>query len=498
MEVVKTGNPSKSKVSELEEFAHQADKFEMTVSFTLDTGAEASFKITCKGVNSNFIGERVGYKGPSTHQELVRSMTHLIQQFKVASMNALILKLTGGNLPAKQVRPLAIAAWAEVAGIPCPAEADVGKEILNAKARQEEMRKAMLSDLRGGEEGLQRFRARSHADNALVKHLREVDLSNLNLHGIAFSKAMIEDMHKSTFVSSDLSNAQFVGCDLSNCDFSHATMDGAVLRSAGCTEANFAKASLQKAILRGATLQSANLTGANLTGADLAYADLRGANLATANLTDASYGETAYDEYTKWPPDYTPPIADPVSQRGIRFLVFRGEGRDPFLMQQVQAMAPGGSVDFGTFLSRLDQEFDQARLKKSLKMLQGERFQLFAEVAPDSLVGVVKSQTDPTLVYSCRITQNGTYACCTQNLNPCGGLRGALCKHLLVLLIGITKGGELDAALACEWVLGSKQHKNATLDKDVMTATLLRYKGAEAGEIDWRPTETMPEDYYAY
>jgi hypothetical protein len=30
-----------------------------------------------------------------------------------------------------------------------------------------------------------------------------------------------------------------------------------------------------------------------------------------------------------------------------------------------------------------------------------------------------------------------------------------------------------------------------------MTPTLLRYKGAEAGEIDRRPTETIPEDFYA-
>ena len=30
-----------------------------------------------------------------------------------------------------------------------------------------------------------------------------------------------------------------------------------------------------------------------------------------------------------------------------------------------------------------------------------------------------------------------------------------------------------------------------------MGAVLFKYKGAEAGEIDWRPTETVPEDYYA-
>jgi hypothetical protein len=73
-----------------------------------------------------------------------------------------------------------------------------------------------------------------------------------------------------------------------------------------------------------------------------------------------------------------------------------------------------------------------------------------------------------------------------------------LCKHLLVLLIGITKAGELSPASACEWVLASRRFRNANLDKDIMSATFLRYKGAEAGELDWRPTETMPEDYYAF
>jgi hypothetical protein len=29
-----------------------------------------------------------------------------------------------------------------------------------------------------------------------------------------------------------------------------------------------------------------------------------------------------------------------------------------------------------------------------------------------------------------------------------------------------------------------------------MTATFPRYKGAEAGAVDWWPTETIPEDFY--
>jgi hypothetical protein len=109
---------------------------------------------------------------------------------------------------------------------------------------------------------------------------------------------------------------------------------------------------------------------------------------------------------------------------------------------------------------------------------------------------VVKSQSSPTLVYSCRLTSEGKYSCCTQNLNACGGLRGSPCKHLLVLIVGLTKAGELDPGTAHDWTQASRG-KKAELDKDAMTETLLQYKGAEAGEVDWRPTETIPEDFYA-
>ena len=56
--------------------------------------------------------------------------------------------------------------------------------------------------------------------------------------------------------------------------------------------------------------------------------------------------------------------------------------------------------------------------------------------------------------------------------------------------------GDLDPGTAHDWVQTSRGRKPA-LDKDAMTDTLLRYKGAEAGEVDWRPTETIPEDFYA-
>ncbi len=148
-------------------------------------------------------------------------------------------------------------------------------------------------------------------------------------------------------------------------------------------------------------------------------------------------------------------------------------------------------------MDRLRGTVDQSRLKKSLKMLKADRFELFSEVGEDAFTGVVKSQTDADLVYSCRLTASGEFACCTQNLNPCGGLRGALCKHLLVLIVGLTKGDQIDAQTAATWADASNACK-PNLDKDVMSEVLLKYKGAEAGEVDWRPVETIPEDYYAF
>jgi hypothetical protein len=34
-------------------------------------------------------------------------------------------------------------------------------------------------------------------------------------------------------------------------------------------------------------------------------------------------------------------------------------------------------------------------------------------------------------------------------------------------------------------------------DTQLASETFLEYKGAEAGQVDWRPTETIPEDFYA-
>jgi hypothetical protein len=152
--------------------------------------------------------------------------------------------------------------------------------------------------------------------------------------------------------------------------------------------------------------------------------------------------------------------------------------------------------EFENFLTLLRGTTDGSRLANALTMLKAERFQLFSQVEDEAVVGVVRSQSSVSRVYSCRLGADGSFGCGTQNLRTCGGLRGAVCKHLLVLIVGLVRGGAFAPEVAQRWVRASHQRR-PTLDPDAMSATFLRYKGAEAGEVDWRPTETIPEDYYA-
>lgn len=156
-----------------------------------------------------------------------------------------------------------------------------------------------------------------------------------------------------------------------------------------------------------------------------------------------------------------------------------------------------GKVTLSSLFVELDKVTGDGRMDKVKAMLRADRFQLFSEVTDERVTGVVKSQTDHSLFYACSIDAKGRYMCCTQNLNVCGGLRGKPCKHLLVLLVGLAQGGAVDPARALVWARATRG-KKAELDKNAMSATFIRYKGAEAGEVDWRPTETIPEDYYAF
>src|SRR4029077_2433974 len=213
--------------------------------------------------------------------------------------------------------------------------------------------------------------------------------------------------------------------------------------------------------------------------------DLRKVDFTNAKLKGAEVKGAIFDETTTLPSGFHPPQG----------MIWKGKAADPRVALKTAARA-SKVIDADALMKRLAGHTDWSRCEKAGKMLKADRFKLFVEVNDDRLAGVIKSQTDKELVYACALAADGAYACCSQNLNICGGLRGALCKHLLVLIVGLAKSGKIDPTRVDGWIRASLGRAPA-LDKDLMARILLRFKGAEAGEIDWRPMETVPEDYYA-
>ncbi len=382
----------------------------------------------------------------------------------------------------KALREVVTAALSEALGIGVLSAADVKGQVKKARKAKASLKQEMVDELRGGKAGITKFNSRRTAGDKTEFDLRKEDFSGAVLSG---AKCSYANFQGSNFGDAKLVRAKLQSGNFRDCSFKNADLGNANLSSSRLAGADFSQATLTKANLSKCNLDRATLAGADATGANFAGSSLLGANLQDAMLDDVKLKGCAFDDATVFPAGFVIPYETE----------FKGKGHDPRHVVDHEALAE--VLDFRSFMDRLNGTVDQSRLKKSLKMLKADRFELFSEVGDDAFTGVVKSQTDPDLVYSCRLSATGEFACCTQNLNACGGLRGALCKHLLVLIVGLTKVGQIDAQTAATWADASNACK-PDLDKDVMSEVLLKYKGAEAGEVDWRPVETIPEDYYAF
>jgi hypothetical protein len=138
---------------------------------------------------------------------------------------------------------------------------------------------------------------------------------------------------------------------------------------------------------------------------------------------------------------------------------------------------------------------DAKKVERAIQMLKRERFQLFSEATEGSVGGIVRSQSAPDAFYACWLDGEGRYGCFDPGLEMCWGQSGEMCKHLLVLLVGLVVAHELQADRAYQWARAAS-HKKPTADKQPSAELLLRYRGVTAGEQDWRPTQTVPEDFY--
>ena len=308
--------------------------------------------------------------------------------------------------------------------------------------------------------------------------LKDADIAGLKLRGVRAKGANLRGakLARAEFGESVIEGANLAGADLSRAEF----------RGARASEVNFKQAKLVDADLRGGLFAGASFARADLTGADL-----RDATLIRADFTGAIFGGVnvdgaTFDGRTAWPAGFTIPAE----------VYFVGKDTDPRLVGKGKAAV---AVDIHGLIARLRGLIDPKRMKRTADMLKSGRNQLFAHVDADNIRGIVRSQSEADLIYSCVLTDDGSYACCTPDLTPCMGLRGEPCKHLLVLLIGLARAELLEVAAVDRWLMAAKgkPHRWDSLTKDHVSDSLLRYKGVLAGEVDWRPTETIPEDFYA-
>jgi hypothetical protein len=336
--------------------------------------------------------------------------------------------------------------------------------------------------LKSGPEGIARWNERS-PDARQMTRLGGVDFSESDLTGVNFQGQPTLQFQGSgaCFARANLVQASFREANLRDADFS-----GAKMVKFGARDSDLSGAKLAGVDLTGARLAGVAFVGADLRGANLTGADVTGADFTDADLTDTVLAQLVFDQNTVWPVGFSVPD-------GARWTPGAPEPRFDGIGEGAVA------TNLDALLARLHKQIDANRMTRTLEMLRGGTNQLFAEIEPDGVRGVVRSQREPDLVYSCVIRSDGTYACATPALAACMGLRGEPCKHLLVLLIGLTRAAQLAPQTADRWVCAARgqKHKWNETVREQVSDTLLRYKGAEAGEIDWRPTETLPEDFYA-
>lgn len=486
-----------SPLQELADAAHASASFWMDAVFDWSDGKWLWVIIHGRQNNGAWDGNLVVHekKGDdSTHKpcgsasDLAAAVRRFVSLYPgaVPRPTSVAIKVKNGPLTAAKLVPIAVRAWHEAYGLPIPSPDDMAKVRKAEKAASRSAGAETVALLATGKAGVKAFNRRPVGERLELDLRRAVlvgfqldgaELGGVNLEGADFSGAsLVKADFWAAHHTKPLKGARFVG----------ANLNGASLYCCRSAGADFTLADLTGASLRNGVFVGAKFVGADLNKADLDSADLRGADFTDATLTGTDWDRARFDEQTLWPKGFKTPAS----------LVWKGAGADPRLAPTRRETTRTKPKDFAGFLTRLEKAADPAKLDKALAMLKADRFRLFAKVEADQVVGVVKSQSDTDLVYSCRLAADGTYGCCTQNLNVCGGLRGSPCKHLLVLIVGLTQAGELDPGTAHDWTQASRGQKPA-LDKDAMTETFLRYKGAEAGEVDWRPTETLPEDFYA-
>ena len=131
-----------------------------------------------------------------------------------------------------------------------------------------------------------------------------IDFSGAILENANFQQAFLGEISgdednnskKVSFFDADLTQADFMGANLTGATFTEANLTQADFMGANLTGANFTEANLTQAdFTEEAILKDAVGTGADFTGADFIVVDFDGADLTNANFTGADFQKVEFD-----------------------------------------------------------------------------------------------------------------------------------------------------------------------------------------------------------
>jgi uncharacterized protein YjbI with pentapeptide repeats len=302
------------------------------------------------------------------------------------------------------------------------------------------------------------------------------------LRGCSFRQVTFAGLDLLSWQTADLTAdaASFHRTDLLGVSFHGGSFRGTVFVEAGLDHADLQDADLTGADLHGATLYQTNLNGAILAGANLRQADLRGAQMETAQLAGADLTAAEYDRTTRFPPDFLPDRAGM-----LRRLVA--------VMPPPAEHSPPEANDLDLLQQQIAQDLGSPEADVLFILAEHGYGVLATEVQPWRVSGVVIEPGNSDRLYCCRLTSAGNFVCGTDKLVLCGRRRRGYCGHLALLLLTLVQRDQLDPQTAIDW-LHRRYSPQPRPDRQTLAAILDRFTPTPP---DYRPTETLPEDYYA-
>jgi uncharacterized protein YjbI with pentapeptide repeats len=322
---------------------------------------------------------------------------------------------------------------------------------------------------RKGEESLRLWNLATEMERRALADCQNANLAGMSLPGLEFSKL---NATGANFEKANLATAQFREANLRHAHLRGAKLKEANLGNSDCRGADAEKADLSQAVLTGSDWRGANLKRANLKKADVKGVRFQAADLTDAILDGVVAGNTQYDDSTLFPDGFKP---------GQGWVSTSGDPNE-------------GVENFDALMGALAGLIGHNRSSPLYALNNAHVVPLWSEGDEDGVRGVVPESAKSTTFRACRLTSAGAHECCKQDFTLCTDAGKGMCQHVLVLLLDLARRERIALADALRWARLSLAHDRSA-DPEILARVFASY--AESTQTDYRPNETLPEDYYA-